>query len=392
MGMAVLDVDLADPPADFTGLERHAQAFILIRLHGKPVGQTTLPIAAGRLRLADHWDALIQAGGWPLWELWLRNHLQWEPRAYGALPRATIAMCTRDRPDDVARCLPALVDLPDDGQEVLVVDNCPSTDATRQIVTAYPNVRYVREPRPGLNAARNRALREATGEIVAFTDDDAVPDRGWLRGLLTNFHDPLVLCVTGLTMPLELETDAQEWHERYTGFGRGFVRRVFDRTWFNPLAAGQVGSGVNMAVRRSVLEVLGPFDDALDAGTRTCSGGDAEMIARILCAGHRIVYEPHALNWHRHRRTWRELRRMVFGYGVGVYAAWTRSWLVEREVAMLPLAASWLWRKQLPTLVRAAFLRPCSVTLDLILAELRGCLSGPRAYRVSRRQREALPV
>jgi hypothetical protein len=83
---------------------------------------------------------------------------------------------------------------------------------------------------------------------------------------------------------------------------------------------------------------------------------------------------------------------MAFGYGVGVYAAWTRSWLVDREVAMLPLAVSWLWRKQLPTLVRAAFLRPCSVTLDLILAELCGCLSGPRAYRVSRRQRERLPV
>ena len=139
-----------------------------------------------------------------------------------------------------------------------------------------------------------------------------------------------------------------------------------------------------MALRRSVLQQLGPFDEALDAGTRTRSGGDAEMFSRILSAGYRIAYDPQALNWHRHRRTWRELRRMAYGYGVGVYAAWTRSFLVEHETGMLQPALSWFARRQLPTLIRSA-LQPCGITFDLILSELRGCAAGPWAYLASRR-------
>jgi hypothetical protein len=72
----------------------------------------------------------------------------------------------------------ALLRLPEDGQELLVVDNCPSTDATCNLVAAYEGIRYVREDRPGLNVARNRALREAVNEIVAFTDDDTARTLG----------------------------------------------------------------------------------------------------------------------------------------------------------------------------------------------------------------------
>src|SRR5262249_38131295 len=163
----------------------------------------------------------------------------------------------------------------------------------------------------------------------------AAPDPGWLRALLRNFHDPRVLCVTGLTMPLELETEAQEWFERYTPFGRGFKRTVFDLTNHNPVVAWRLGTGSNMAMRRSVLKHLGPFDELLDAGPPARSGGDNEMFLRIMTGGYRIVYDPAALSWHRHRRTWKELRKAIYGYGVGVYAAWTRSLLVEGELGVL---------------------------------------------------------
>ena len=172
--------------------------------------------------------ARLDAGGWTVWEDVLARWLAegHEPLPV-AVPRATIAVCTRDRPDDLRRCLEGLMAMPDDGQEVVVVDNAPATEATRELVAAYPRVRYVREDRPGLDCARNRALREAHHEVVAFTDDDSVPDPHWLRALLPNFADPLVLCVTGLTMPLELETEAQEWFEQMSTFNRGFKRRVF---------------------------------------------------------------------------------------------------------------------------------------------------------------------
>jgi glycosyltransferase involved in cell wall biosynthesis len=388
MPTAVLDLDLQQLPPAITVPGSYGRALILIRLRGHPVGQAMLPVIGGRIGGAELRDALVDAAGRTLWERWLHDWLGWEEaRATNAAPpTATVAVCTRDRPEDLRRCLEAIMRLPDDGQELLVVDNCPSTDATRHLVEDCGRVRYVREDRPGLNIARNRALREAKHEIVAFTDDDAMPDPNWLRALLRNFDDPLVLCVTGLTMPLELETKAQEWFERHSPFGRGFKRTVFESARHNPLAVGRVGAGVNMALRRSVLEHTGPFDEALDAGTPTRSGGDNEMFSRILAAGYRIVYDPAALSWHCHRRTWEELRRAFYGYGVGVYAAWTRSLLIEGELSAPKLAWGWLRHSQLPALARSLLRRPGSVPLDLLLAELRGCAAGPWAYLSSRKR------
>jgi GT2 family glycosyltransferase len=200
-----------------------------------------------------------------------------------------------------------------------------------------------------------------------------------------------VWCAAGLTLPLELETPAQEWFERYSPFGRGFERRVFDGTRHDPLAVSRVGAGANMAVRREVLSDLGGFDEALDAGTLSRSGGDHEMFGRILAAGHRIVYEPRAVSWHRHRRTWEELREAIHGYGVGVYAMWTRKLLVDREPGVLVHAFRWFRYGQIPHLWRTIRRRRDAVPMDLLLAELRGCLAGPVAYVAARRRLRELP-
>ncbi|MGH7767118.1 MAG: glycosyltransferase [Candidatus Binatia bacterium] len=388
MATAVLDLELNRLPSEISGLENYVHALILIRLNGRPVGKVSLPVAGGRIGGAELHTAMIDACGLFLWELWLHERLGWEEgRAEdSAPPAATVAICTRDRAEDLGRCLDALMRLPDDGQELLVVDNCPSTEATRELVEKYKRVRYVREDRPGLNIARNRALREARHPIVAFTDDDAVPDRGWLRALLRNFDHPLVLCVTGLTMPLELETPAQEWFERHNPFGKGFKRTVFKGTQTDPLLVGRVGAGVNMALRKTAPELVGFFDEALDAGTPTHSGGDHEMFSRILMAGYNIIYDPAALSWHRHRRTWEELRRAVYGYGVGVYALMTRHLLVEGELGVVRLLSGWFLKNQLPRLLRSLLRRPDSTPRDLLLAELRGCVAGPRAYFISRKR------
>ena len=141
-----------------------------------------------------------------------------------------------------------------------------------------------------------------------------------------------------------------------------------------------------MALRTDVLERVGPFDEALDAGTLTRSGGDHDLFSRILSAGYRIVYEPCALSRHRHRRDWAELRATLYGYGVGVYAAWTRAVLVEREWSVPALAWGWLRHDQLPALIRSLRRAPGSAPPSLVLAELCGCLMGPLAYLRARRR------
>jgi cellulose synthase/poly-beta-1,6-N-acetylglucosamine synthase-like glycosyltransferase len=114
-----------------------------------------------------------------------------------------------------------------------------------------------------LDIAHNRALSEARHESVAFVDDDAVPDPNWLRAHLRSFDDPMMLRVTGLTMPLELETEAQGWFERNSTFGRGFRRTVFDMYVVNLLAAGRVGAGANMALQRSIVDLVGSLHDTI---------------------------------------------------------------------------------------------------------------------------------
>jgi GT2 family glycosyltransferase len=388
MPTAILDVDLRQLPPALTVAPRYREALVLIRLDGRPIGLTRLKVDRGQVLAPALRDTLQRASGSLYWKQWVAGAIGASRDGYPPhpSPTCTIAVCTRERPAELVHCLAAIAQLPDDGQEVIVVDNAPRTDATFKVVGRFPGVHYVREDRPGLDAARNRALREARREIVAFTDDDARPDKGWLRALAANFEDPQVLCVTGLTMPLELETYAQEWFEQESPFGRGFTRRVFDAGNHNPLHSGPIGAGVNMAMRRSVLPQLGGFDESLDAGTPTQSGGDHEFFTRVLAAGYRVTYDPSALVWHHHRRGWKALGTTLQGYGTGVYAAWTRSLLVDREFPVLLMAWGWFRHHQLPGLIRSLLRLPRRRSLRLILAELRGCAVGPWAYLRSRRR------
>src|SRR4029077_14666201 len=95
--------------------------------------------------------------------------------------------CTHNRVDLLKRCLQSLIhggaSDPSGSIRILVIDNAPSDDRTRQLVTEYSNAIYALEPKPGLDFARNRALRESTAELIAFVDDDATVDRYWLQGI-----------------------------------------------------------------------------------------------------------------------------------------------------------------------------------------------------------------
>lgn len=383
--IAILDVEVGDLPPHLDVDPRYCQALVLLRWRGVPMAQALVPVREGRVAMEElRGAARTRVADRIAW----RELLDWvgvpEAPVPVRLPTMTVAVCTRDRPDDLARCLAAIDRLPDDGQEVVVVDSCSHGDETRAVVAAHPRVRYVREARPGLDRARNRAMREARHAVVAFTDDDAAPDPEWLRALRRSFADPRTLCVTGLTLPIELETPAQVWFERTNGFGRGFTRLVLDGAVLTPYRAALAGAGVNMAIRRDVLQRLGPFDEALDAGTPARSGGDHEMFLRILDAGYQIVYEPAALVWHRHRREWSALVNAIRGYGTGVYAILTHRLLRHHDLGAPRLALGWL-RYQLRDLWRAWRRYPGSAPPGLHLAELRGCLEGPKAYFAAQR-------
>ena len=375
---AICEIHLENFIEDIKDLRGYAKAFVVFRFKKVVIGQAWLPVVEGRISAIELQSCLSQFA-LPIWQRWFA---QKEPVA----PSATVVVCTRNRSEDLAKGLPKLAWLAEEGHEVLIVDNCPDDDLTKHLVSKYPAVRYILEPIPGLNTARNRGLRTANGEIVAFTDDDAIVDEEWLTGLLKNFQDPTVAVVTGITMPLELESEAQYWFEITNSFKRGFLQQRFEASTMDVIAAGQIGAGVNMAVRRSALEEIGYFDEALDAGTPTLSGGDQELFYRTLAAGYRIIYDPAALVWHRHRRTWEELRRTLYGYGVGVYAWWTRAFFIEGEWSVPYKATQWFLEYYVRNLIHSFLGRSDRMPIDLAWAQLLGAIASPLRYYQSSQQ------
>jgi GT2 family glycosyltransferase len=379
--------------------------WVLIRLHGTPLG-FLLPPEAGCAPHELRQLALTQLG----WQI--ATHLAGDsigvpdadpaPLLPAACPRrrsrpappVTAVVCTRDRAAQLGACLDALValDYPSDCLDLLVVDNAPLDASTRELVAKYPRVRYVTEPRPGLDWARNRGVREARGEIIAFTDDDVSVDTGWVKAMAAAFdEEPHAMCVTGLVVPDEIDTPAQALFEAYGGFGRGFERRVYrvapgDGAGRHYGGTGRFGTGANMAFRRSFFEREGFFDPALDVGTPTNGGGDLEMFFRVLQSGSALVYEPAAIVRHRHRRDYPALRTQLANNGIGFYSYLVRTAAAypSERFAMLRLGVWWMWWWNVRRLLRAV-MRPRAFPPGLIVAELKGSLVGLRRYAAARR-------
>jgi O-antigen biosynthesis protein len=383
-----LEGALCVPDACLTARDHAVRA--LVRVGGRPAGFVLLPRGDARLRSDEKLRAEIERQIGPaVRRVRLEQRFATNSAPASAVPAVTVAVCTRDRPASLARTLRSLerIDYPDAALEVVVIDNASRDDATRDVVSAHPRFRCLREPRPGLDRARNLAVAEALGEIVAFTDDDVEVDPAWVRALAPHFANPAVMGVTGLVAPAVLETRAERLFEIYGGFGRGFEVRYYTpairRYWrFWPLGAGIYGTGCNMAFRRSFLIGASGFDPALDVGTPTWGGGDLDMFYRTLRAGHVLVYEPRALVWHHHRREEVELRRQLRGFGRGLYAFWTKTILFDRGMRMSTLEFAFRWYMKG---VLGRVVRPRGLTRSIALAQAWGAIEGPFAYLVSRR-------
>jgi GT2 family glycosyltransferase/SAM-dependent methyltransferase len=238
----------------------------------------------------------------------------------------TLAICTRDRPEALQRCLRAVSEAGPAPDEVLVVDNAPQVATTRELLERFPGVRYLAEPRPGLSAARNAAVREAAGDVLAFVDDDVLVHPRWLAPLRAAFADPDVMAVNGLVLPAELDTEAQVAFETsYGGLGLGSERARYDRRFLKETVAygmpvWTMGAGANMAIRRAAFDLVGDFDERLGAGAAGCSE-DSEFWYRLIAEGWACVYEPDSVVFHEHRRDPLALTRQIQDYTRGHMAA-----------------------------------------------------------------------
>jgi len=326
-------------------------------------------------------------------------------REFASPPRQlpiAAAICTRERPEMLRRALRSLVRQRVPPAEILVVDNHPASGATRTIVEReFPGVRYVLEPVPGLDFARNRALRSSSAAVVAFLDDDAVADNGWTEAIGRAFREnPRLGVCTGRVEALTLETPGQRLFEANGGFSRGDVQIRLPAHASNrlhgrhaPLIAWavSVGSGCSFAVDRELALRLGGFDEALDMGRELPGGGDHDMLWRVLRAGYEVIYEPSAVAHHEHRREVAAAYDQIVGHQRALVAMLVKHLFTARGGERLPLATFLAWRLIKPgaRLIRRIGGRdplPAPVLLRMWWQCWRGLVAYPRARRESARR------
>jgi GT2 family glycosyltransferase len=297
--------------------------------------------------------------------------------------KVSVVICTRDRAEELSRCLASLPRQSRVPDQVVVVDNASRDDGRTRVAALAAGADYVREDRPGLDIARNRGVRAAIGDIVAFTDDDVRLHPRWLERLTAAFDADRILAVTGLVLPAELETAAQLHFETFWSFGRGYRPIDFGANFFRTdrthgCPAWEIGAGASMAFRQETFRRVGLFDDRLDVGAAGCSG-DSEYWHRVLSHGGVCRYEPAAVAFHYHRREFAGLSRQIFAYMRGHAAAllvqYERSGNLgnlRRALATLPV---WYARRWLRRTLRGR------AQSDLLLAEeTRGFVSGLLFY------------
>jgi glycosyltransferase involved in cell wall biosynthesis len=387
MATKVKDITLKELTKPIDVESRYQHYHLLIRTEHQPIGWISFWNLAGKAAITEKeiYYAIQTQLTANLIKPALSRRLGFQKKEMVSWPKISVVICTRNRCDNLRRCLNSFTTVQYEHFEIIVVDNAPTNEDTYQLVSTFP-VRYVREDRPGLDWARNCGISEASYEIVAFTDDDALVDPHWLEALARAFSDPEVMAVTGFVAPSELETHAQHVFEfGYGGMGHGFARKTIKKNNLSArelLWASGFGVGANMAFRKQVFQHIGNFDVALDVGTASHGGGDIEMFHRLVHRDYKLVYEPAAIIWHTHRREMTALKKQVFdnGRSFGCYLiTCLHSGSVKTKTVIRFLVIDWFKNWICRNLIRPRRQFP----RKLALIEFWGMITSPFAYIIS---------
>jgi len=241
----------------------------------------------------------------------------------------SVIVCTYNRCEKLERSLRAIASSMarcNFATEIVVVDN-NSRDATETVVRDFARgcpvpLRYVVERSQGLSYARNCGIREAKGDIVAFTDDDCIVDPDWVAVVAREFAaSPDVMVVGGRV-------------DLYTPEDRPItIRPIDERVRYS--STTQIYAhiiGCNMAFRRVLVDRIGWFDPAL-GGTRGVTADDIDFIYRAMRSGAGVVFVPDLRVRHDHgRRTDAQVRALQRGYFRGRGAFFGKHVLRDRDI------------------------------------------------------------
>src|SRR5213596_2618331 len=214
-------------------------------------------------------------------------------------PRVSVVLCTYNGGSAIRDCLEGLRKLDSPNFEVIVV-NDGSTANTAAVLREY-DFRVITTENRGLSSARNTGLEAATGEIVAYLDDDARPDPHWLTYLAATFMSTTHVGVGGPNI---------------APAGDGPVAQCIANAPGNPvhvLLSDQEAEhipGCNMAFRKAALQAIGGFDPQF-----RIAGDDVDVCWRLQQKGWTLGYSPGAMVWHHRRNSIRAYWKQQRNYG-----------------------------------------------------------------------------
>jgi len=285
----------------------------------------------------------------------------------------SVVVATLGRSAIFERCLSAIASGAYGATEVVVVDQSSEGiggAAASALAASATRARHVRTAPAGVSAARNLGAREATGDLLAFTDDDCVPERDWIRNILVAFDTHPDIAVVGgrvdladaADLPVSIRTHAEVE-------SIGDLQQMMN--WM---------SGCNMAFRREVFERVGLFDPAFGKGRPIGSGEDIDLLYRAWKAGLRLLYQPDVRIRHAHGRATAEARESVNRDYVKGRGAFYCKFISDAQVARL---AYWEIAKTLRLAMRSP--RELATLRDLADGAARQVLSGVLGLLAQRR-------
>jgi glycosyltransferase involved in cell wall biosynthesis len=262
-------------------------------------------------------------------------------------------ICTRNRPDLIGGAIDSVLANDYPSFDVTVVDQSDD-DRTGEIVrsrmAAHANLRYVYSTTPGLSRAYNTGIRESTGEVLAFTDDDCIAPPHWIARIATAFEaEPQAEMLYGQVLrPAEL-ADCQD-HIPTLSIAR--PRRFSRQDGFEVY-----GMGANFAARRRLFERIGGFDEMLGGGGPLKSSQDFDLQYRAFIAGSVVLLRPEVTIDHYGVRTEAQWPATERAYGIGDGAFYSKHircgdlfalWLFARRVGTMGITdcGRWMLRRR----------------------------------------------
>lgn len=238
----------------------------------------------------------------------------------------TAIICTYNRSQSLKRTLDSVCELSIPSElewELIVVDN-NSTDNTKEVVNAFQKscnfcVRYVFEEKQGLSHARNRAIEEAKGELIIWTDDDVLVDERWLVEYVAGFQRHTDAAFFGGPIEPWFETEPPQWLARGMDvYGSALACKGGNADEARIESKADLPYGANMAVRKSAYEDLRYDPNLGRTASDMVSDEETAFFAALLGRGQHGVWLPSVRVRHvitKERMTKRYFRGYYRGYG-----------------------------------------------------------------------------